>query len=95
MLKLFAPLVDGGTLRLRHSAHFAVGRGIGDNAVEVSQLGLGGAIGLDCLDHRTKFGMLAGQFHIGIAGDPAGELAFDHRLAVEQSAEFLVRQHDV
>jgi hypothetical protein len=39
--------------------------------------------------------MLAGQFHIGISRDPAGEFAFDHRLAVEQSAEFLVRQHEV
>jgi hypothetical protein len=71
VFELFDALHKFGPLGLGHAAHLGLGRGVGNDGIEVRQLGGCGAIGSDRSDHGLELGVLARELHEGLAGDTA------------------------
>ena len=71
----------------RERPHLGIGGRIGDQALEVGELGPGCAQRLDGIDQRTELGELARQSDIGVAFGAGRELGLDHLVAGEQRVE--------
>ena len=82
-------LVKRGNFGLRHIAHFRIIQ----HGLEIADLGLNAAPGLDFLDHRREFRKFAGQFHELIARKLLRQFRFDGSMARHKRFDFMNRQH--
>ena len=77
MREVVAPRLQLVTLGFRHSAHFRVGRGIGQQGLCAGQLRLHAAIGFHGIDQRIEVGEFPGDRHIAVGADLAEQLVFE------------------
>ncbi len=82
------------TLLAGDGAHVRVGRGIGDDVIEVGDFGDGVAVGLHLFHHRRDLGELAGELHIGFRRQLAGEFGRERGVARQHDVELGFGEHD-
>ena len=94
LLQGVALLLQQRALLAGDGAHLRIGRGIGDDVVEVGDLGDGVAIRLHLFHHRRDLGELAGELHIGFGRQLAGEFGRERRVTRQHDVELGLGKHD-
>ena len=88
-----APRLQRRLLGLGERAHVAIRPGIVQHRVEVGDLALDRAVGLDRLDRRRQLGELARQPHEGVALGPGGEFVLDGAVTRKERIELWRGEH--
>ncbi len=73
--------------------HFRIGGRVFDQAGDAFELALRHAIGFDRLHDRCEFREFARELHVVFSRHGGGKLAFQRRVAGQESIKFLIGQH--
>ncbi|HEY4969647.1 MAG TPA: hypothetical protein VII35_07055, partial [Steroidobacteraceae bacterium] len=76
-----------------HGAHLGFGRRIGEQRIDIRDLGVGGAVGLHRVDQRIEFGEFARDPHIVLGAELAQQLVLERGMVRQQDIKFGFRQH--
>ena len=94
VLQGVARLFQSHALLAGDGAHLRIGRGIGDDEVEVGDLGGSTAVGFHLCHHGRDLGEFAGELHIGFRRQLAGEFGLQRRMTRQHDVELGLGKHE-